>query len=219
MPNVIASYLTISVNFDYHLDSLFNTHFEKDFFNSKNEKNYDSHSLIKYEFDNIKNQFQNISLFYSIDTLIKDTINTLIKNIDLLINKYSNSIQIKDNSFNSDNIQDDLINKEEICNLLQKFKENLFKHLNSKSDKFILKVAESEEYLYGDFTLGQYDFVRYKVRQHESINLILKVISFYIVQPPLFSFPPILIVYDINNVYLILIEIYFLIYLLFNKIK
>ena len=213
MPNVIASYLTISLNFDYHLDSLFNTHFEKDFFNSKNEKNYDSHSLIKYEFDNIKNQFQNISLFYSIDTLIKDTINTLIKNIDLLINKYSNSIQIKDNSFNSDNIQDDLINKEEICNLLQKFKENLYKHLNSKSDKFILKVAESEEYLYGDFTLGQYDFVRYKVRQHESITLILKVIPFYIVQPPLFSFPPILIVYDIKNVsYEFLFDLYVKLY-------
>ena len=38
LPNVIASYLTISVNFDYHLDSLFNTHFEKDFFNSKKRK-------------------------------------------------------------------------------------------------------------------------------------------------------------------------------------
>ncbi len=211
LPNVIASYLTISVNFDYHLDSLFNTHFEKDFFNSKNEKN--SYNLIKYEFDNIKNQFQNISLFYSIDTLIKDTINTLIKNIDLLINKYSNTIQIKDNSFNSDNIQDDLINKEEICNLLQKFKENLYKHLNSKSDKFILKVAESEEYLYGDFTLGQYDFVRYKVRQHESITLILKVIPFFIVQPPLFSFPPILIVYDIKNVsYEFLFDLYVKLY-------
>ena len=211
LPNVIASYLTISVNFDFHLDSLFNTQFDKENFNSKTEKKYDSYNIIKYEFDIIKNQFQKISLFYPIDTLIKDTINILFKNIDFLINKYSNSLQnFKDVSFNSDNVNDDLINKQEICRLLNIFKENLNKHLKSKSDKFILKVAESEEYLYGDYILGQYDFVRYKVRQYESITLILKVIPFYIVQPPLFGFPPILITNDTNyeNLFDLYVKLY-----------
>ena len=68
------------------------------------------------------------------------------------------------------------------------------KFLAIKKDKskcFVLKIAGCEEYLYGDYTLAQYNCIRKRVRQKEVIKLILKSIPLYKLQPSIFNYPPI----------------------------
>ena len=96
LPNVIASYLTIPVTIQFHLDSLLGRTFDKDFLNGKieNEGSNDNYNLSNSNVD--QNMFGNnildkynpelkvkkdieanskirqISFFYVVDTLIKD---------------------------------------------------------------------------------------------------------------------------------------------------
>ena len=60
-------------------------------------------------------------------------------------------------------------------------------------ENFVLKFKRNEEYLYGDYLIGSYDFVKGLVRQHEKINFYLKKLPCDIIQPPLMNFPPIIL--------------------------
>lgn len=216
LPNVIASYLTIPVTIQFHLDSLLGRTFDKDFLNGKieNEGSNDIYNLSNSNVD--QNMFGNnildkynpelkvkkdieanskirqISFFYVVDTLIKDCVREFE---DLLKTLLKNSY-----------------NDEEVENVIKGYLDKFQEYKKDKSYKFILKVAESEEYLYGDYTLGSYDFLRGRVRQHEGITVILKRIPFYKVQPPLFNFPPIIRMRKSDANYYNLLDQYFLLY-------
>ena len=192
-----------------------------DFLNGKHIKRglgYDFNIL-----NNIKNEFQilsdnprRISLFYIVDTLIKDSIKVFENYLYMLLGNFDReSINTnlddfikndeKDSSDISDsNNSDEELNLNEINNqideekkykfydVLNRIKRNFLKMKENPSYRFILKVIDAEEYLYGDHTLGSYNFIRSKARQHEGIRLVLKYLPYYKIQPPIFSFPPII---------------------------
>ena len=172
--------------------------------------------------NNIKNEFQimsdiprKISLFYIVDTLIKDSIKSFENYIDILLenidndsnnsnieqfikNSYKDSSCVESKSDSEEELNEDNINmddeekKSKFCDYLFKIRKKFSNLKENLSKRFILKVIDSEEYLYGDYTLGSYNFIRSKARQHEGIKLILKCLPFYKIQPPIFSFPPII---------------------------
>ena len=172
--------------------------------------------------NNIKNEFQimsdiprKISLFYIVDTLIKDSIKSFENYINMLLDNFdddSNNTNLdnfrkhsyKDSSTIINNDSDDEELKIDDININDDDKKNIFYDYLLKikktfsnlkenlSKRFVLKVIDSEEYLYGDYTLGSYNFIRSKARQHEGIKLILNCLPFYKIQPPIFSFPPII---------------------------
>jgi len=184
LPNVIANYSTVNVFIDFHLDTLVDTQFDKEVFSMTNKekikqktsKNLEEESKLKEKEvrklvneDKENSQKKSISFFYVMDTLIKDS----VKLFEDRLNKVKN--YLKENG-------DDT----EKSNIIEKWISNFDKLKKDNSKKFILKVAGSEEYLYGDYTLGSYNFVKNKVRQHEGIKLILKSLPFYKIQPPFF---------------------------------
>ena len=217
LPNVIANYLYVPVIIEYHLDSLIDTNYDKSFLNEENNKD-DLYNLalnqIKKDFINLTKIIK-ISFFYVIDTLIKDSVKSFEEKLEILKDKYENWENEEEDLNNSkENLNEETNTKlgEKCLELIKQFKQNFYKHFKDKSYKFILKVAENEEYLYGDYTLGSYNFIRDQVRQHEYIKLILKSIPFYKVQPPLFSFPPILTSIKKNANYINLFDNYIKLY-------
>ena len=72
----------------------------------------------------------------------------------------------------------------------------------------ILKFKEREEYLFGDSLIGAYQFIRGRLRQHETIYFYLKILPLYIVSPPLTSFPPIIRATKANESYINLLKNY-----------
>ena len=59
--------------------------------------------------------------------------------------------------------------------------------------KFVLKLYGFEEYLYGDYSIGSYECIRNYVRQFEKVKLILYKKPKYEINPPISSFPPIIL--------------------------
>ena len=72
----------------------------------------------------------------------------------------------------------------------------------------ILKFKEREEYLFGDSLIGAYQFIRGRLRQHETLYFYLKILPLYIVSPPLTSFPPIIRATKSNETYINLLKNY-----------
>ena len=204
------------------------------FFNYNNKRGNDINML-----NNIKNEFQilcetprKISLFYIVDTLIKESIKSFENyiyillgnldkesnnntNLDSLINNSDESSYSKSDSDEELNVRDinnDDEKKSKFYEGLIKLKKKFASLKENLSNRFVLKVIDSEEYLYGDFTLGSYNFIRSKARQHEGIRLILKCLPFYKVQPPIFSFPPIIRISKKNISYENLFELYIQLY-------
>jgi hypothetical protein len=200
------------------------------FLNKSNKKISESNILL-----NLKNEFQilsdtprRISLFYIVDTLIKDSIKAFENNIyELLGNFYKDNSSEGDSirnyssySENDDDNSEDELNLDDINDktedekkskfyeLLIKIKKNFAKIKENTSNRFVLKVEDSEEYLYGDYTLGSYSFIRSKARQHEGIRLLLKSLPLYKIQPPIFSFPPIIRIKEEDISYEKLFELY-----------
>ena len=217
LPNVIANYLYVPVIIEYHLDSLIDTKYDKNYLIEEKDKS----DIFNLALNQIKKDFIGltkiikISFFYVVDTLIKDSIKSFEDKLDILEEKYNNwGNEEEDLNNSNDNLNEEINTKlgEKCLELIKKFRENFYNHFRDKSYKFILKVAENEEYLYGDYTLGSYNFVRDQVRQYEYIKLILKSIPFYKVQPPLFSFPPILTFIKKNANYINLFDNYIKLY-------
>ena len=72
----------------------------------------------------------------------------------------------------------------------------------------VLKFKEREEYLFGDSLIGAYQFIRGRLRQHETIYFYLKILPLYIVSPPVTSFPPIIRATKANESYINLMKNY-----------
>jgi len=192
--------------------------------------------------NNIKNEIQilcetpkKISLFYIVDTLIKDSIKTFENYIYILLGNFdkesnnntnldnlTNNNDKESNNNNSKSDSDEELNvkdiniddekKNKFYDFLLKIKRKFSALKENLSNRFVLKVIDSEEYLYGDFTLGSYNFIRSKARQHEGIRLILKCLPFYKIQPPIFSFPPIIKINEEDISYENLFELYIQLY-------
>ena len=195
-------YINIYIYYDF--DNYFNSNQNKRGFELTNLNN------IKSEFQKLSDTPRRISLFYIVDTLIKDSIKVFENYIYILLGNFDKESvntnlddfikkESKDSSDISNSESDDDLNE---INQIDEDKKKFYELLNIKktfakmkensSFRFILKVIDSEEYLYGDYTLGSYSFIRNKVRQHEGIRLMLKYIPYYKIQPPIFSFPPII---------------------------
>ena len=95
-------------------------------------------------------------------------------------------------------------------NQLDTQKEKLNEILNKDGLKYIhvLKFKDREEYLYGDSLIGAYQFIRGRLREHETIFFYLKILPLYIVSPPLTSFPPIIRTVKANESYVNLLKNY-----------
>ena len=95
-------------------------------------------------------------------------------------------------------------------NQLDSQKEKLNEILNKDGLKYIhvLKFKEREEYLYGDSLIGAYQFIRGRLREHETIFFYLKILPLYIVSPPLTNFPPIIRTTKANESYVNLLKNY-----------
>ena len=95
-------------------------------------------------------------------------------------------------------------------NQLDSQKEKLNEILNKDGLKYIhvLKFKGREEYLYGDSLIGAYQFIRGRLREHETIYFYLKILPLYIVSPPLTNFPPIIRTTKANESYVNLLKNY-----------
>ena len=228
IPNSILTYSFVNIYIDFHLDSLLGIELDKylpeindnneeyDYDNYINEKNFEESEEIQFYLQIKRNLFdlykhsKKISLFYQVDTLIKDSVKLFEDNIKLLINKYEENVDnifdVEAKAFNQDMnnfINDEYINK--LRELLNKF--NQIK--NDRTKCFVLKLVGYEEYLYGDNTLAQYNYIRKKVRQKEIIRLILKSVPLYKVKPSIFNYPPIIKVEKGKNItYIDLLNLY-----------
>ena len=148
---------------------------------------------IQFDKETILNKIShnNKILPYSTTILLITVVDSLIKStVDYLLN----SIKIEDeNNINNSSDFYDLI--------------------NDKSNVFVLKFKENEEYLYGDYLIGSYEFVRGLVRQNETVYFYLKLMPLFIVEPPLLSFPPIITMSNLDEInYINLIKKYLLYY-------
>ena len=162
-----------------------------------------------------------ISLFYIVDTLIKDSIkifeNYLLNLLDNLDNNIDNAIKNEESKSESD---DELelkgVEDEDIKNKLYEFLISIkkkFSMLKSNiNNRFIFKIYDSEEYLYGNYILGSYNYIRNKVRQHEGIRLLLQYYPLYKISPSIMSFPPIIKISEkkvsYENLFKLYIELY-----------
>jgi hypothetical protein len=72
----------------------------------------------------------------------------------------------------------------------------------------VLKFKEREEYLFGDSLIGAYQFIRGRLRQHETIYFYLKILPSFTVSPTLTSFPPIIRATKGNESYIDLLKNY-----------
>lgn len=91
-------------------------------------------------------------------------------------------------------------------------KNCMLANIENKKENFVLKFKQNEEYLYGDYLIGSYDFVKGLVRQHEKIYFYMKKLPNDIIQPPLMNFPPIIIQKEKNISYFALLKKYLLYY-------
>ena len=208
--NSILSYSFADILIDFHIDSLLGINFDK-FLSELNEKDGDSeydfskemsldeskelqiYIQLKKNLSDLYSQSKKISLLYTVDTLVKDSVKLFEDFMNALINKCEenteNIEEIESRGYNQDF---NLVMNEEYERKLIELKNKFYAIKKDKSKCFILKVAGCEEYLYGDFTLSQYNCIRKKVRQKEVIKLILKSIPLYKLQPSIFNYPPIL---------------------------
>ena len=97
---------------------------------------------------------------------------------------------------------------------LEPQKDKLNEILNKDGLKYIhvLKFKEREEYLYGDSLIGAYQFIRGRLREHETIFFYLKILPLYIVSPTLTNYPPIIRASKANENYINLLKTYLRLY-------
>jgi hypothetical protein len=58
--------------------------------------------------------------------------------------------------------------------------------------RFVLKLSKFEEYLFGDYSIGNYECIRSYIRQYMKIPLVLIKMPKYEIKPRISTFPPII---------------------------
>ena len=187
-------YINIYINYD--LDSLFNF--------PKNKKDEYVINYIKSAFMILNQSPRQVSLFYIVDTLIKDSLKifenyilNLLDNLDSDVDNIKNESQSNLESeeeidFKKDDIKDNEEIKNKIYDFLITIKKKFSMMKSNFTKRFIFKFNDTDEFLYGNYTLGSYNYIINKSRQHEGIGLILLYYSLHKISPPLMSYPPII---------------------------
>ena len=211
LPNIFQLYGGVQIEVKVHF-SVFDieNNFENENENEK-EKEKEKEKNIINEFENKENinddneeelnpliedfiYKDNIPFLYVVDTIIKETLRQLHNYIKLRI-KNDNDKNSKNEYEENEEIIIEKKNNEELNNLnykkmLQTLRDSL--QLNSNY-KFVLKLYGFEEYLYGDYSIGSYECIRNYVRQFEKVKLVLYKKPKYEINPPISSFPPIIL--------------------------
>ena len=186
--------LYINIHIYYDLDSLMPL-------SEKNDDNIYAINYIKNAFMNLSQSSRQVSLFYIVDTLIKDSLKIFENFVLNLLDNLDNADDINELFLESDE-EIDLKEKEDfkeinehknkIYEILISIKKNFSIMKTNNNNRFIFKFFDTEEFLYGNYTLGSYNYIRSKVRQHEGISLLLQNYPLYEISPPLMSYPPII---------------------------
>ena len=202
LSKTMSNKLYTNIYIHYDIDSFFS------FPNNKRTEfilNY-----IKSAFATLSQTPRQISLFYIVDTLIKDSIKVfenyilnLLDNLDSndefddFIQKEENDSQINETEEEISFKEIDYIKRDEdVKNKVYEFLISMKKKFTSlKMDlnhRFIFKFFDTEEFLYGNYIIGSYNYIRNKARQHEGINLLLQYYPLYKISPTNMSYPPII---------------------------
>ena len=192
----------------------------------KNKRNEYILNYIKGAFMILSQTPRQVSLFYIVDTLIKDSLKifenfilNLLDNLDTEkdLDKILKKEENEQNNIDSDDEislkEIDFIKRDEdLKNKVYEFLISMKKKFTIlKSDlnkRFIFKFYDSEEFLYGNYTIGSYNYIRNKARQHEGINLLLQNYPLYKISPPLMSYPPIIKIEKNKDSYETLFKLY-----------
>ena len=198
----MANKLYANIYIYYDIDSFFSF--------SKNNNDEYILNYIKSSFKKLSQTPRQISLFYIVDTLIKESLKifenyilNLLDNfdsendVDEIIKKDENEQNILENEDEIslkeiDYIKRDEELKNEIYEFLISMKKKFTMIKSNLKNRFIFKFYDSEEYLYGNYTIGSYNYIRNKARQHEGINLLLQYYPLHKISPPIMSYPPII---------------------------
>lgn len=166
LPQVLSRYEKVCVNIFYHTSITNFQEEEEEFY--KNYKNEPSNKVepIVYE--------KNIGLFYVIDTLIKDALIFLRKNLNNRVKDLDESGIEINNEIN-----------EKRPDYVKKFDEMI----NDPKNKFLLKIALVEEHLFGDSPISSNSHIRRKIREREKVTLLLLRKTENELKPNLSNFP------------------------------
>ena len=219
LSSTMSNKLYINLYIHYDLDSFFTF--------PKNKADEYIINYIKSTFMVLSQSPRQVGLFYVVDTLIKDSLKVfenyilnLLDNLDSYNNLDeflqpgdSDSLSVIGSEENMDlKEREDMINDEETKNKIYEFliliKKKFTMLKSDLNNRFIFKFYDSEEFLYGDHTLGSYNYIRNKARQHEGINLILQYYPLQIISPLLMSYPPIIRINEQEVSYDNLLELY-----------
>ena len=200
LPNIFQLYGGVQIEVKVHF-SVFDIENEKEEvkniiteFDDKEKKKEENDEQINPLIEDFVYK-DNIPFLYVVDTIIKETLRLLHNYIKLRvkIEKEKNSKSEKNN--NEDILQSSKKSDEETTylnykNMFQTLRESM--QINSNY-QFVLKLYGFEEYLYGDYSIGSYECIRNYVRQFEKVKLVLYKKPKYEINPPISSFPPIIL--------------------------
>lgn len=122
-----------------------------------------------------------VGFFYVVDTIIKDSLRVLMNRLRSLIE------QDEEEDETNNNYMADTQNKP-YTSMFNK----LSKNIKCGNYKFVLKLKQYEEYLYGDYPICTYEPIRTLVREFEPVSLFLMMYEKEKVIPPISHYPPIL---------------------------
>jgi len=194
--------LYINIHVYYDFDSFFSF--------PPNKSNEYIINYIKSAFMLLSQSPRQVSLFYIVDTLIKDSLKIFENYILNLLDNIDNDSSFNDLIKNENDTQsiigsddeldlkdrEEIKTNDEIKNKIYEFLVSIKKKFSIlKSDlynRFIFKFYDTEEFIYGNYTLGSYYNIRNKARQHEGISLLLQYYPLHKISPPLMSYPPII---------------------------
>ena len=173
MPCVFKTYGSIRISVTAHLS----------LFDSNSEEN-DVLKDFVYE--------DNITFLFVIDSIISTTINKLTAFLSEKIEEEKNKdkteeeVAVVDNELASSSQN----NKEGIA--FKNYRDSIEEAKTKKEYKFVLKLQGFEEYLYGDNAISSYECIRQRVRQFETLRLVLFKKAMFDIAPPLSRYPPLI---------------------------
>ena len=197
IPSVLQSYGNIRVSVKVHL-SVFDVE----------DSNYQLLRDFEYVVD--------VPFLYVVDSLIKKTISNLSKFLAKKVKEELNNEKLEETgenektnnkNFEIDNVNE-VVNSESLLREGKKLKtdphtqpneknfknflEALEKFKDKKEYQFVLKIEGYEDYLYGDNSISKYDSVIKKIRQFETVPMILFKKAMFEIKAPISRFPPII---------------------------
>ena len=236
LPCIFQNYGEIDINVKVHLNCFNIEEDKEDKKNEEEKKDQEENKEQTKKKDKVPSPFLlndfefncKIPFLYVVDTIIQDTINHLKI---FLINK------IKEKLDNNEDNREDKIFEEKKGKSFQMLRrrptlmvKKLNRNFNDSDDvygfkaklehlenglrkddneyQFVLKLAKFDEYLFGDYSINSYEFIRGFIRQFMTIPLILIKVPKYLCNPRISTFPPIICMKEKEFTYYDLLEKY-----------